>query len=435
LAAAAARYFRDLDPTTLPEAKGLTRGARIFAWVSAMTALSIGLQYFSLSAWVRAIHGVLVVVNAAICIDLLRQRPARGELIFAADLPVFSALGGRANLLASVLDAAERQLGIDLRSTWALTVLRRSIEPAAVALLLLFWLSTSLTVVGVQERALVERFGVPEGGDPLEPGLYVHWPWPIDRVRTIEVGRVRTVEIGHEAGPEVGGSGGPENVLWAVQHAPSEFTLLLGNGRDLITVDAAVHYRIVDPYAWQYHSTNPEVALGSLAYRAVMRNTVDHTLSDALSENVALLTERMRKMVQVEADQLDLGVEIVGFTVRGMHPPVAVARSYQSVVSAQIRRGTRIVEAEAFRNSVIPAAQSDVLNRTSGARASGAEELGRAAGESQSFRAIEAQYRTSPTDYLFRRRLEAVEQHLAGRAFTILDARFLRDGGEIWVAP
>src|SRR5205085_8992326 len=137
-----------------------------------------------------------------------------------------------------LVDTAERQLGIDLRSTWALTVVRQSTEPLLIGLALLFWLSTSLTVVGVSEQALVERLGVPVAGAPLGPGLYLRWPWPIDHVYRIPVGQVRAIQIGHESAPGTG----PENVLWAVQHAPSEFTLLLGNGRDLVTIDAAVQY-------------------------------------------------------------------------------------------------------------------------------------------------------------------------------------------------
>ena len=89
---------------------------------------------------------------------------------FPLDLGVLSALGNRTNVLASVLDAGERQLGIDLRSTWALTVVRRSLEPLVIGLCFVGWLSTSLTVVGVDEQGLVERLGVPVGGQPLRAG-------------------------------------------------------------------------------------------------------------------------------------------------------------------------------------------------------------------------------------------------------------------------
>ena len=90
--------------------------------------------------------------------------------------------------------------------------------------------------------------------------------------------RVQALTVGHE-GEE---AGGPENVLWAREHAANEYTLLLGNGRDLITIDAAVQYRIDDPRAWRYHSQNPADALRAIAYRAVMRSTVNRTLADAL---------------------------------------------------------------------------------------------------------------------------------------------------------
>src|SRR6202007_1430653 len=120
----------------------------------------------------------------------------------------------------------------------------------------------------------------------LEPGLHLHWPWPIDKVVRLPIQRVQSLGVGHE-GEE---APGPENVLWAVEHAANEYTLLLGNGRDLITVDATVQFRIMDHRAWRSHSQNPAEALKAIAYRAVMRNTVNRTLSEALSENVAPLT-------------------------------------------------------------------------------------------------------------------------------------------------
>ena len=288
---------------------------------------------------------------------MLKRREDEEPQRFPLDIGVLSVFGSRNNILASVLDSAERQLGIDLRSTWALTVVRQSLEPLALSLLLAGWLSTSLTVVGTQDQGLIERLGVPVGGDPLEPGLHVHLPWPIDRVYRIPVKRVQSLTVGHEGQEE----GGPENVLWARQHAANEYTLLLGNGRDLITVDAAVAYRITDARAWRYHTQNPADALKAMAYRAVMRNTVNRTLTEALSENVAALTSRMRTMVQQDADALGLGVQVEAFTVGGMHPPTVVAPAYQAVVSAELGKVTTIVNAQVFRNRTVPAAESSVV--------------------------------------------------------------------------
>jgi regulator of protease activity HflC (stomatin/prohibitin superfamily) len=432
LTATAVRYLDDIDPAQLPEAPGLCRGARIVAWILVLAAVSIGVAWAGQLTVLRILHWVVLAVNAAVCYGLLARRSEDERAkTFPLDLGVLSTLGSRTNILGSVLDAAEQQLGIDLRSTWALTVVRHSVEPLIIGLCLIGWLSTSLTVVGVSEQGLVERLGVPVGGPPLEPGLHLHWPWPMDRVFRIPVQRVQVLTVGHE-GEE---APGPENVLWAVEHAANEYTLLLGNGRDLITVDAAVQFRIADARAWRYHCQNPGDALRAIAYRAVMRNTVNHTLAEALSENVVTTTRRMRAMVQQDADALGLGVEVEGFTVGGMHPPVRVAADYQAVVSAELGKVTAVVNAQAIRNRTVPYAESSVLVGENTARAEGADALARAAGEAWSFLTLESQYRSAPEEYFFRRRLETLEKGLSGRRFTVVDSRFQRDGGELWVIP
>jgi regulator of protease activity HflC (stomatin/prohibitin superfamily) len=436
LTATAVRYLGDLDPATLPEAIGLCRGARVIAWVLVLAGLSMGFMWADQQTIVRILHLAMLLLNAAICSSLIEtpwrtKAAAQSATTFPLDLTVLSVLGSRANIVASVLDAGEQQLGIDLRSTWALTIVRNSIEPLIIGLCLTGWLSTSLTVVGVEEQGLVERLGVPVAGQPLAPGLHAHWPWPIDQVFRVPVMRVQVLTVGHE-GEE---SGGPEDVLWARQHAANEYTLLLGNGRDLITIDAGVQFRISDARAWRYHTQNPADALRAIAYRAVMRNTVNRTLSEALSENVVMLTSEMRSAVQKDADALGLGVEVMGFTVGGMHPPVAVAADYQAVVSAELGKVTSVVSAQAYRNQTVPTAEAYVVGVENLARAEGAQELGSAAGEAWAFRTLESQYRAAPQEYLFRRRLETLEKGLFGRGYTVVDSRFQRDGGELWVIP
>ena len=429
IAATAVRYLGDIEPSRLPESPALRRGARVVAWMLVLAALSVGLAWFDLRTGLRALFFVMMAVNAAVCYGLFIIKSPADSAVFPLDIGVLSVLGSRNNIFGNILDSAERQLGIDLRSTWALAVVRRSLEPLLLGLCLIGWLSTSLTVVGIEEQGLVERLGVPVGGEPLQAGLHLHWPWPVDKVFRIPVRRVQVLEVGHEGEEKPG----PENVLWAVEHAPNEFTLLLGNGRDLITVDAGVQFRISDARAFRYHCQNPEQALSAIAYRAVMRNTVNLTLSDALSQNIAVLTGRMRDMIQRDADALGLGVQVLGFTVGGMHPPVPVAKDYQSVISAELRKVTAVVKAQVYRVRVIPEAEASALVNGNVARSDGAQALAKAAGEAWSFRTLEAQYRAEPGQYLFRRRLETLEKGLADRGFTLVDARFERDGGELWV--
>ena len=433
LAATAAYYLAGIEPARVPEAPWLHRGARVMAWLFVIAAIAVALAWAGQQTALRMVHFLILAINAFVCWGLFTIRPSSDEApeAFPLDLGVLATLGNRTNILTSLLDSAEQQLGIDLRSTWALTVVRRSLEPLATGLFFVAWFSTSLTVVAPEEQALVERLGVPVGGQPLMPGLHLHFPWPIDRVFRLPVQRIQTVTVGHEGEEEKG----PENVLWARQHAANEYTLLLGNGRDLLTIDAAIQFRIADARAWRYHCQNPGDALRAIGYRAVMRSTVNRTLSDALSQNVVTLTGHMRDIVQQDADALGLGIQVVAFTVGGMHPPVPVAPDYQAVVSAEIARVTAVVNAQAYRNQTVPAAEASVLVGTNGATAAGEKALAKAAGEAWSFRTLQSQYRAAPQEFFFRRRLETLENSLGGRQFVVVDSRFLRDGGELWLVP
>jgi membrane protease subunit HflK len=431
IAATAARYFAAVDEKEFPEGRGLANAARVLAWLLVLAGIAVGLAWAGYARSGRVLHLLVSGLVGWICFDLftLGAATGAGASRFPLELRAFSLLGTRANPLASALDAAQRQLGIDLRSTWALTVVKRSAEPLLVGLVAIGWLSSAVTVVGLEEQGLVERLGVPMAGPALDPGLHLHWPWPLDRVVRVPVRRVQSLMVGHEEE----GASGPEDVLWARQHSATEYTLLLGDGRDLIAVDAAVQFRVTDPRAWRYRCQNPAAALRAVAYRAVMRSTVGLTLASALSENVATLTAQMHGMVQADADALGLGVEVVGFTVGGMHPPVRVAADYQAVVSAELGRATATIGAQAYRNGIVPAAEAEVIARENAARADAATDLGQAAGKAWSFRALASEYRAEPSEYRFRRRLETLENGLGGRHFTVLDARIQRDGGELWL--
>lgn len=430
LSVVAARYLAHIHTDAFDDAPALARGARVLTWILAAAALAIGLQWAGWHAGVTAVSLAIGGINTIAALELLTRPDVDVTSEPTFRLRIVDALGRRWNIVAGLLDSAERHLGIDLRSTWALTVIRRGAEPLALGVILAGWLLTGVTAIAVQEEGIVERFGVPRPG-VLSPGLHLHFPWPIERVARVPVQVVQRIGVGHEGEEE----GGQEDVLWARQHADQEYTLLLGNGRDLITVDAAVQFRIVDAFKWRYQAANPVDALRAVAYRAVMRNTVSKTLTDALSENVVTTTALMRDMVQADADALGLGVSILGFTVGGMHPPVAVATDYQSVVSAELRKTTAAVEAQAYRQRMVPAATGATIVDRNMAVAEGALARARAIGESSAFQALQAGYRIAPQDFVFRRTLEELERTLTGQRYTILDYRIQRDGGELWLIP
>ena len=137
----------------------------------------------------------------------------------------------------------------------------------------------------------------------------------------------------------------------------------------------------------------------------------------------------------VDADALGLGVEVIAFTVGGMHPPVPVAEAYQAVSSAELRKVTSVVNANVYRNLNVPSARAAVLKNANAARAETEIDLARARGEAWRFRVLDEAYRAARDVYTFRLRLEAFERGLINRRYTIVDSRYQRDGGELWVTP
>ena len=288
-------------------------------------------------------------------------------------------------------------------------------------------------MVGIEEQGLVERLGVPVGGPAAarraSPALALADRQGVSHSRCGACRRSRSATRARRQAD-------PKTCFGPSSTPPTNTRLLLGNGRDLITVDAAVQYRITDARAWRYHCQNPADALRAIAYRAVMRSTVNRTLSEALSENVATLTARDARHGAAGCRRLGLGVEVLAFTVGGMHPPVPVAPDYEAVVSAELGKVTAVVNAQAFRNQTVPAAEASVVADENTARAEGAEALARAAGEAGAFARWNRSIAPRPQEYFFRRRLETLEKGLGRpRRFTVVDSRFQRDGGELWLTP
>ncbi len=435
-----ARYFSSLAPADLPEAPALAGWARIGVWQAALPVLSeLGRwldptgPWAAGASWIGGLTIVAVALNAFGC-DMKAWLDDVDAPLPLANLAVIRVLGSRANPLASALDATERFLGVDLRGSWAIRVVRNGIEPLAIVALFIGWLATSLTQVKLHEQGVVERFGRILPGAPLGPGLHLHFPWPVDRVRRASTARVLAIPVGHESEPaESEAEAGPENVLWARQHESNEVNFLLGNGRDLVDIDGAVRYRIGDFRRYLTANADVPAMLRSLVDAAVTHRTVDRSLDQVLSENLAGFTHDVAVAVQTDADALELGVEILDMTVGGMHPPVVVAAEYEAVVSAQVGRDTLVIGARAEAERDVPGATAAALDATSQAEADAVGTVATARGAAQVFSGIRASFAAEPKLFQYRRRLEALEGALQGRQLTILDDRLERDGAKLWL--
>ena len=335
----------------------------------------------------------------------------------------------RLNPIASFFDVLQRFFGIDLAGTWAILFVRRAFEPLLFALVFLAWLSTSVVLIHPSESGIRSSFGRVEA-TVLPSGIHVKLPWPMGEIRRAQSHRVLSMEIGHEGDDE---DAEEESILWANQHADEEFTLLLGEGNNVISMDGTLHYQISDLHTYLYGHQNPEQQLRVVAYQVLMHETASRTLAQALRENLSDLAVTVGQKIQTQCEQQQLGLRVVSFRFSALHPPVAVAADYQNVISAQIDVQTQKIRSDLDHFERTSRAKIERNVTVNFAQAQAEKKQATARGEAASFDALRAQVRTAQDLYEFRRRTEALEKQLKGRRLIIIDDKIEKQGGTLWI--
>ena len=419
-----------------PESAVLVEWLRGAQWVSILTgagllARGLGLESVDLGWWVA----VVLLAGCALCAAELWLRglahgfgspAARLESGGPLRLITLTALVHGGVSLRGLADVAEQRLGLSLRSAWAIGFVRRSLGALLASLIGLVWLSTMLVVIGPQEEGIRLRFGRLASRIPVSPGLHLKWPWPLETVDRYPVTRVQTLALGYAGPPK-------DSLLWARTHAGEEYQLLLGDGRELLSVDATVSYRIRDIVAFAFGSQNTRETLEALAYQLLMRETIASNLDRVLTADRTEFGRRFTGALQRACDEQGLGLDVLHVGFISLHPPVGIATAYEDVVSAEIERETRAARARTYQEATVPAAQAEATRQVQEAEAEGARRLAEAKGAAVRFLATLGASRAGSELFRFRRRLEALEEGLAGRSLFIVDHRLRTGAGELWL--
>lgn len=418
-----ARWFGEYDPDALPEAAEVSSILRAVQWYSFLGGLILlghGFQLFSVDLWV----GRLLLL---IALALAGEQVARATLSFMGrrldwrgirapiGLVIAESLFAGGNPIVGTLEVLEKRFGVSVRSSYVLRYIRQTVPLMLLGMLAAFWLMSCLVVIKPDEVGIRTTFGSLPERCWMSPGLRVKWPWPIDRVTAIPASKVQSLIIGHEEEQQA------PYLLWSREHAKDEYKLVLGEGRELVSLEAEVFYFIHDPVKYVFTCQNPREMLKSLAYRVLMRETVTTNLDNVLSQSRDKFSQRFRWNLQAEVNARDLGITVVSVPIRGIHPPIDVAESYQSVVSAQVERVTLETLARAKKAEAIPAAQAAKDTAIKSAEAHAAERLGAAKGEAAQFGSIVNAYNAAPGLYKERLWLEKLEKSVAGKQVYLVE--------------
>jgi regulator of protease activity HflC (stomatin/prohibitin superfamily) len=341
--------------------------------------------------------------------------------------------------------AMRREFGIDLSRSWAFAFVLRAAVPLGIGFVVIGWLLTGLTVLGIDQRGVYERFGVPVSVQG--PGLHMHMPWPFGVVRKVELGVVHeipivfpsaagtgiadatdtAVDIGAEAAP-------PPSVdrLWDDMH-PSEASYLIASeakgtqGFQIVNIDLRVVYRVqpsdAGAMAAIYRVDDAESLIRALAGRMLVRHFSRYTLNDVLGENRASFVGAFREELQSRLDGLQSGTEIMAVVVEAIHPPPAAARAYHNVQAAQIKALARVSESRGSAFTERGRAAQVALQLHDEATGDAAEQLGEAKSAETLFSADHQGYREGGSAFLTERWLGHLQSDLARSPLVIVDHR------------
>jgi HflK protein len=282
-------------------------------------------------------------------------------------------------------------------------------KSVVILLVVAIYLSSAFSVVSTGEVAWVVRFGkVVRQVD--EPGLAVHWPWPVDRTVVIPKEELRTVELGFVRGESAfGDSDGPDRM--ADPEIVDQSELVTGE-EDVLRVGWTVHYDVKGPYRFRYRVADADRLVGAFT-EAALRSTISHRKSgEVLTGHRDELERETLANLQRELDALDSGIRVVDLRLLDVHAAPKVHWAYREVASSLEDREREILLAEGLRTEMLADARAAALRAETAGEAYREEKVNHAGGEAAGFESRLEAYLESKAVTRFRLRIAALEEAL-----------------------
>jgi len=329
----------------------------------------------------------LIVLTAELAmnfiLDFYRPRDAGEVPRPSFDSRLLGLISSPGGIAKSIADAINYQFGFEVSSTWFYQLLQRWFAPILLMSAAIVLALTSVVLVNAEEQVVIERFGrLPQETDrvvPLDPGVHLKAPFPVDIVHRAPVRQVRELVIG-EAN-EADDQGVDKVILWSEKHDfVPELMLLVGSKKteepsnsggstsvmpvdgaseavNLLMVSVPIEFRIKDVTAYLYNYEDPVKLMESVAHQLLTEYAAGVDIDDLMGPARERLNQQLSEMIQSRLDSLRTGIEIVFVGIRGAHPPATekVADAFQEVVASETKMALTIHAAEGEAQRILTA--------------------------------------------------------------------------------
>lgn len=264
--------------------------------------------------------------------------------------------------------------------------------------LLVIWFLSGIYIVDEGKQGVILQFGAFD--KITDPGP--HWyPRFIQTVNIVDVEGSRSVNLGRNA---------------------SE-ALMLTEDENIVDVKFTVQYRVKDPKEYLFSVRNPDATLVQATESAmreiVGKNKMDFVLKEGRPE-VAARTERL---IQKILDSYKTGLLVTNLNMQDAQPPEQVQDAFDDVIKAREDRETKINEAQAYSNDILPKARGKAARMIQEASAYRDEIVARASGESNRFSKVLKEYERAPKVTRERLYLESMESVLEKTNKVVVDVK------------
>ena len=253
------------------------------------------------------------------------------------------------------------------------------------AALCLVVLSATTLRVGPGQQGIIMRFGKVVSAD-LQPGLTLHFPWPIDSTRLIDTATVRNMYI---------------------SESTQEY---LTSDENVISLTSIIQYRVSDPYAFEFSGEKNVQLLSDVAGRILVQEILSRPIDKIYTTQRSAVEAAYREKLAKDIAALGQGFELVEARLEHVHAPDEVHIAFRDVSSALEDRQRSTFEAN-----------GKAIERVTNGRGLYAESITIAQGEAkarvliaeglaESFIPQAKAFRAQPEIGRFRLRMEAIER-------------------------
>lgn len=257
--------------------------------------------------------------------------------------------------------------------------------------LLVILICSSIFFTNVKDIGFVETFGYPT--KITTTGM--HFKIPFVSKKYIYDGTTQGLAIGYSTDTN-------ESVV--------EDSLMITKDLNFVNIDFYIEYKITDPIAFKYGSSDPIGILKNVASSAI-RNTVGvYDIDPVLTTGKAEIQNLVYQDIIKELEKHPIGISVLNVSIQDSEPPKEVQEAFKAVETARQEAEDTINAATEYTNTQLPNAQAKAQEILQKAEATKVERINEAYQEVANFNALYNEYIQNPPLVKERIYYEAIEE-------------------------